>query len=154
MNSFKTDLLSAVEASYQSYTGRLLPCHIAVKDRFNWLDQEAPYAILVHNTQKPPLFIYANQFALQCFKYNEEELLKLPSYLTAPEEGQIERNQILAQVNENGVAYGYAGWRLTKFKEPFMIHEGVIWKVNRNDVEGNLIGHAALFWKDTEGIFR
>lgn len=141
----KTELLHLIDQSFFMLSGQLLPSEKKETDveRLEWLNNQAPYAILAHNNKEIPNFIYANQFAVSCFKYTEDEILSLPSYLSAAPDNQAERNKILDQVQANNIAFNYNGMRLTKFNESFAINDGVIWKVFEND---EVIGQAALFW--------
>ncbi|MFC3158822.1 MEKHLA domain-containing protein [Chryseobacterium arachidis] len=102
------------------------------------------------NNLEIPNFIYVNKFAISCFKYTEAEMLSLHSYLSAAPDAQEERNKILKQVQENNIAFDYSGIRLTKFKKPFTINDGIIWKIFKNGNHGEVIGQAALFWLKDE----
>jgi len=63
-----------------------------------WLYQEAPFAVLAHNTDADPRFIYANKAAQDCFGYTWEEFMTLPSRLSAEVAEQPERQRQLAAV--------------------------------------------------------
>jgi hypothetical protein len=47
------------------------------------LYEDAPYAVLAHNTDPDPRFIYANKTAQRCFEYSWSELTSMPSRLSA-----------------------------------------------------------------------
>lgn len=144
----KTEILHLIDQSFFHLSGHLLPSpkEEAGTERLEWLNDHAPYALLAQNNKEIPHFIYTNKFAVSCFKYTEEEMLSTPSYLSASSEGQMERNKILEQVQLNHIAFDYSGIRLTKFNEPFTIHDGIIWKIFEHGDHGELIGQAALFW--------
>lgn len=148
----KTELLHLIDQSFLILSGQLLPSpkEVMGAERLEWLNNHAPYAILAQNNKEVPHFIYVNTFAVSCFKYTENEMLSLPSYLSAAADGQIERNKILEQVQSNNIAFNYSGIRLTKFNEPFTINDGIIWKIFEHGDHGEIIGQAALFWLDGE----
>jgi hypothetical protein len=75
--------------------GNHLPCPKDVLDRYKWLDEEANYSILAHDSSADPIFIYANRFALSCFKYTLDEILFLPSRLSASAPNRSEREQLV-----------------------------------------------------------
>lgn len=140
--------LHLIDQSFLFLSGRLLPSPMEKTEmkRLEWLHNHAPYALLAHNNKDVPNFIYVNKFAASCFKYTEEEMLSLPSYLSAAPDAQAERNKILKQVQTNNIAYNYSGIRITKFNENFNIQDGIIWKIFDRGDHGEIIGQAALFW--------
>ncbi len=144
----QTKLLNLIDQSFFFLSGRFLPSPTfeTAMNRIEWLHNDAPYALLAQNNKEVPNFIYVNKFAASCFKYDESEMLYLPSYLSAAPDAQAERNKILAQVEANNIAYNYTGVRITKFNETFAIHDGIIWKVFAEGNRGEIIGQAALFW--------
>lgn len=150
----KNELLHLIDQSFFFLSDQLLPTPKEIKemDRLEWLHNRAPYAIVAQNNKEVPNFIYANKFAMSCFKYSEEEMLSLPSYLSAAPDAQAERNKLLEQVQLNSIAYHYSGIRLTKFNEPFTINDGIIWKIFEHGNHGKIIGQAALFLLKREQI--
>ncbi|SEI56471.1 MEKHLA domain-containing protein [Dyadobacter sp. SG02] len=115
-------------------------------DVHQWLHEEAPYAILAHNTDADPRFIYANAQALASFKYSQEEILAVPSRLSASQQDRPERQRMLEIVLRDGIVYNYSGPRVDKYGNSFMIYDGIVWQLR--DADGQVFGQAALFWPD------
>lgn len=143
----KRNLIATINESFHKLNGNPLPHPPEIHDIYEWFDKEAPYSILAHNTDTDPHFIYANQFALYCFKYTETEMLALPSRLSAGEQSRTERQRLLDEVSKNGIAYNYSGPRVDKYGKTFNIYDGIVWQLNTGD---HIMGQGALFW-DHEG---
>jgi hypothetical protein len=113
-----------------------------------WLYEDAPFAVLAHNTEADPKFVYANACAQSCFEYSWDELVGLPSRLSAEAPNQEERARILAEVSRNGFVRGYCGIRISKSGRRFWINDGVVWQLI--DADGVNRGQAATFasWTD------
>ncbi len=114
-----------------------------------WLYEQAPFALLAHDTASDPLFIYANQTAQRCFEYGWEEFVGLPSRLSAePGTPQEERAALLRSVAEHRYATGYCGVRISKSGSRFWIEDGTVWDLV--DADGVQHGQAAVFhtWSD------
>jgi PAS domain S-box-containing protein len=108
-----------------------------------WLYLDAPFAVLAHNTDPDPRFIYANRCAQQWFGYSWDEFTQLRSRLSAEAPEQAERDKLLASVAEKGFVAGYTGRRITKSGTRFWAQDGVIWELRRDD--GVAGGQAAMF---------
>lgn len=108
-----------------------------------WLYEEAPFGLLAHDTRADPLFIYGNVSAQRCFEYSWDELLMLPSRLSARPQQVRDRKQFLEQVGRQGFATGYRGLRVSKSERSFWINDGIVWQLV--DQTGVLRGQAALF---------
>ena len=141
-------LIERIEICYKMMSGRPLPGPDRITDREWWLHYTAPYSILAHNGGADPHFIYANEFALRCFKYSREEMLSLPSRLSAAAPDQQERQKMLSGLASKGIVHGYSGVRVTRQGASFSIHNGVIWQLKNDD--GTLWGQAAFFWLSPE----
>jgi len=141
-------LIKQIDASFHQFSGDNLYCPEAVIHRHKWLHEEAPYSILAHNNENDPHFIYANKCALSCFKYTDEEMLLLPSRLSAGVQDRSERERILKSVAQNGIAYDYFGSRVDKYGLNFRIFDGIIWQLQHDN--GDVWGQAALFWKEPD----
>ena len=140
------DLLITIEQAYTYWTkGETFPVPVeAEKNREWWLDQKAPFGLLVHDTQEDPVFIYANQRAQELFGYTQQEFLEIPSRKSAPSMEQQGRNQLLAEVAEIGIAQGYTGTRVDKQGNLFEITNVSVWKVL--DAKQQVVAEAAMFW--------
>ena len=71
-----------------------------------WLYEQAPFGLLAHDTRADPLFVYGNLAAQRCFEYAWDELLVLPSRLSAPPQQVPGRKAFLEQVARQGFATG------------------------------------------------
>jgi len=125
----------------------LLPAEIITEPQ-SWLYEEASFCVLAHNTEADPRFIYANKAAQTCFGYSWDELVGLPSRLSAEPVHQEERQRLLDQVTQRGYASNYAGIRISKTGRRFWIENGTVWQLM--DETGTLHGQAAVFtrWRD------
>ncbi len=137
-------LLKRIDKSFQELNGNPLPSPPDIPDRYTWLHENAPYSILAHNADTDPHFVYANVYALSCFKYTSEEMLSLLSRLSAAEQDRAERQRLLEIVKRNGIAYAYEGPRVDKYGNSFMIYDGVLWQLA--DADNKIWGQGALFW--------
>lgn len=113
-----------------------------------WLYGNAPSPVLAHNTNSDPCFIYANAAAQKLFGYGWDEMVGLPSRLSAEAPAQDERQRLLDAVAKQGYATGYTGIRIAKSGRRFWIEDGVLWQLKAQD--GTLRGVAATFanWRD------
>jgi len=137
-------LLKKIDACYHQLTGEGLYCPADVEDRYLWLHEQAPYSILAHGRGPDPIFMYANHCALHCFKYSREEMLQLPSRLSAGPSDRAARQVLLDTVTRDGIAKNYTGPRVDQQGNSFIIYDGEVWQLGRDS--GDLWGQAALFW--------
>jgi hypothetical protein len=103
----------------------------------------ADFALLSHNADHDPLFNYANQVALALFEFSWEELIGLPSRLSAEAGNQQAREEALTKVAEQGYMTHYNAVRISKTERRFRIQDVVIWNVH--DEQGAYHGQAAVF---------
>jgi len=101
------------------------------------------FALLSHNTDQDPLFNYANRTALDLFEFSWDELIGLPSRLSAEPVNQQERERLLARVTTQGFIDDYAGVRISKTGKRFRIQGAIVWNVI--DEQGSYRGQAAWF---------
>jgi PAS domain S-box-containing protein len=134
------DLFDLLTASYQRLLGTTL---VPPGCDASWLYCEAPFAVLAHNTDPDPKFMYANKAAQACFEYSRDELLGLPSRLSAAAPDREERQRLLEAVARQGYLRGYRGMRIAKSGRRFWIEAGVIWQLV--DARGIARGQAATF---------
>jgi hypothetical protein len=113
-----------------------------------WLYEEAPFAVLAHNTDDDPRFVYGNRTAQSCFELGWDEIVGMPSRLSAEAPEREERQRLLDAVARDGFVTGYRGIRIAKSGRRFFIEDGVIWQLI--DGEGVFRGQAATFsrWTD------
>ena len=138
--SENAEFFSLLTGSYQRLVGSLL----APTDRdSSWLYHEAPFAVVAHNIEPDPRFIYANRAAQICFEYSWDEFTTLPSRLSAEAVERAERQRLLDAVSRNGFVTGYRGIRIAKSGRRFWIENGVVWQLL--GVDGTCRGQAAMF---------
>jgi hypothetical protein len=113
-----------------------------------WLYAKAPFALLSHDTQSDPVFVYANLAAQRCFEYSWEEFTALPSRLSAEAPNQEERQRLLDAVARDGFIANYRGQRIAKSGRRFWIEGGIVWELH--DANGTRRGQAALFTSCTD----
>ena len=113
-----------------------------------WLYGVAPFAVLAHDADADPKFIYANMAAQDCFEYSWEEFMSLPSRLSAEAPDRAERQRLLDEVRCNGFMAGYRGVRIAKSGRRFIIEDGIVWEIIGKD--GTRWGQAATFsyWRN------
>jgi hypothetical protein len=141
----RSDLFALLTQSYERLVGAPLPGSEHGPD---WLYNEAPYALLAHNTNSDPVFMYANRTAQRCFEYSWEEITALPSRLSAEAPNRAERQRLLDEVSQRGYVTGYSGIRIAKSGRRFQIEGGVVWQLV--DESGRYHGQAATFDLPTE----
>lgn len=103
----------------------------------------APLAVVAHGTEPDPLFFFANQAALTVFRAALDELVGLPSRLSAEEPLRGERQALLDRVARHGFVDDYAGVRVALDGSRFRIRDAVVW--NLIDEAGRRHGQAAAF---------
>ena len=115
-----------------------------------WLYHEAPFAVVAHNTDADPRFIYANRAAQACFEYPWEEFTQLRSRFSAEPVNRAERQRLLEAVTSKGFITGYRGLRISKSGRRFWIEDGVVWQLLSE--AGICVGQAAVFrsWRNAE----
>ena len=104
---------------------------------------DAPFALLAHGLEADPVFFYGNRLALELFGLTAEEILRMPSRLSAEPVAQAERGRLLDAVARDGFIDHYAGVRVSKDGSRFRIERAAVW--NLLDAAGVLHGQAAAF---------
>ena len=107
----------------------------------------AHFGLLSHDDRPDPCFNYANLVAQQLFERGWDEMIGMPSRLSAEAPERAEREQFLARVAERGYVDDYTGIRVAKSGRRFRILRATIW--NLVDASGRRIGQAAaiLGWE-------
>lgn len=113
-----------------------------------WLYRDAPFAVVAHNTDPDPRFVYANIVAQRCFEYSWEEFTSLPSRLSAEPVERAERQRLLDAVTRHGFIADYRGVRIARSGRRFAIENAIVWQLI--DRDGLMRGQAATFasWRD------
>ncbi len=107
-----------------------------------------PFVVVSHGIEKDPIFKYGNKKALEVFEIDWEDLIKLPSRLSADPIHQDERAFFLNEVTNKGFIKNYSGIRISSKGKRFKIKDAIVWNVL--DENENYIGQAATFdqWED------
>lgn len=150
-NHYQLDHAERLRHSFHALTGRdlidpdLSP-EAAAKALF-----DAPFVVLSHNTATDPILTYGNLTALNLFALTWEELIQMPSRLTAEAPNRTERARLLAEVTARGFIDDYSGVRIARTGQRFLIEQATVW--NLSDAEGRPCGQAATFqaWRLLEG---
>jgi len=141
-------IFALLTGSFQRLVGHGL---VPVDADADWLYEQAPFAVLAHDTAEDPRFFYANRAAQACFGYSWTEFIGMPSRLSAetPERGA--RQKLLEQVARDGFVADFRGVRIAKSGRRFWIEQTTIWELI--DQGGVHRGQAATFerWVDLTG---
>ncbi len=144
-NNWRNDIAEIAIASYEHFIGESV---VDYKNKFS-SPSEALFhlnrPLLVHDTQSDPIFCYGNLLALEIFEYNWEELIKLPSRLSAEVTQQEDRLKMMNEIKRTGYAKGYSGTRITKTGKRIKIGDTTIW--NLLGPNSQFSGQAALIKK-------
>jgi hypothetical protein len=103
----------------------------------------APFVLLSHGNETEPVFNFANLRATTLFEFPIDELLSLPSKMSAEPIEQQKREQLLKQVSEHGYIDNYSGVRVSSTGQRFRIDNAIIWDLL--DERGQYRGQAAMF---------
>lgn len=138
-------LFDLITGSFRRLTGRELADPSAGVE---WLYHKAPFVVLAHDGGADPRFIYANETAQACFEYSADELIGLPSRLSAEAPERAERQRLLDRVSRDGFILDYSGVRIAKSGRRFRIANAIVWQLI--DADGTHHGQAATFseWHD------
>ena len=129
--------------SYRQWTGReLLAAGLSPREAARAL-YHAPFVLLSHDSAPDPRFTYANRAAQTRFEMTWQEIVGLPSRLSAEPLAQEARARLLEQVAAQGFIDSYSGVRIAKSGRRFTIRNATVW--NLNDGDGQMRGQAAMF---------
>ena len=101
------------------------------------------FPVLAHCTENDPRLSYANAAALQLWETHWDELIGMPSRLTAPETERADRSNALGQAKRLDAVQNYQGIRISRKGRRFMINKARIWTLW--DAEEGVCGQAACF---------
>ncbi|WP_144097666.1 MEKHLA domain-containing protein [Croceicoccus sediminis] len=139
--------IALIAASHLRITGRPL---VPEGGDFAHALWHLPAVVLAHGTEDDPLFFYANRAALDLFALTGEQVLAMPSRLSAEMPLREEREALLARVRAQGFIDDYAGIRIASDGRRFRIKAATVW--NLVDPDGVNRGQAATFesWQDLQ----
>ncbi len=141
-NNWRNDIAEIAIASYEHFTGESV---VDCENKFSSPSEtlfRLKHPLLVHDTQSDPIFCYGNLLALEIFEYNWEELLKLPSRLSAEVTQREDRSKMMEEIQKTGYMKGYSGTRITKTGKRIKIEDTTIW--NLLGPNSQFSGQAAL----------
>ena len=101
------------------------------------------FPVLAHGTEQDPELSYANAAALQLWDSHWDELIGMPSRLTAPDSERAERSSALGQAKRLDAVQNYRGIRISRKGRRFMINKARIWTLW--NAEELVCGQAACF---------
>ncbi len=103
----------------------------------------APAVVVAHDGGADPRLIYANREALRLWRRSWDELVGLPSRLTAEPGQRQERAAALERARRWGAIEGYGGIRIDSHGRRFRIAGARLWCLR--DAVGQPCGQAAGF---------
>ena len=128
--------------SHQRLFQRPLVCsngiRLAAQELFV-LDQ----VVLCHDGSEDPRFLYANRAALQLFSRNWEQMVGMPSRLSASANQRLSRREQLELAKRQDKLENYSGVRVNSQGRRFQIRGARIWSLI--DQERHYSGQAACF---------
>ena len=101
------------------------------------------FPVLAHDGGPDPKLTYANAAALGLWDAPWDDLVGLPSRLTAPTAEQAERSLALNKAKSEDAIEGYSGIRISRKGRRFMIQNARIWTLW--DEQQHACGQAASF---------
>jgi len=146
MNHFMREHIAILDANLQRFTGHTLMNTDAKGGSLAKAVFGAPFALISHNHDSDPVFSYGNRTALELFEVNWQDLMNMPSRLSAELENREERAKLLAKVTKNNFIDDYSGIRISAKGNRFQIEHAVVWNLYHHDA---YYGQAAMFsqWK-------
>lgn len=143
-NAFQSPHADLLRSSFKHWTGKDLieePLDSITGAKFLF---EAPFALLSHHHPiSDPILNYGNKVVLSLFELSWDELVQMPSRLTAEPHEREERAELMKRVSENGYIDDYSGIRVSKSGKRFLIEQATVW--NLIDSQGTYQGQAAIF---------
>ena len=142
----KRGLVTLLLSSHQRAFGRPLMACERSRQSMRLACQElfaCGFPVLAHGTGEDPKLSYANAAALQLWETRWDELIGMPSRLTAPDSERAERSSALGQVQHVDAVRNYRGIRISRKGRRFMINKARIWTLW--DQEERVCGQAACF---------
>ena len=101
------------------------------------------FPVLAYGTEQDAKLSYANAAALQLWDSSWDELIDMPSRLTATASERAERSSALGQAKRLDAVQNYRGIRISRKGRRFMINKVRIWTLW--DAEERVCGQAACF---------
>ena len=107
--------------------------------------------VLSHDAGVDPRFVYANSAAASLWRISVEDMIGMPSRLSAPADAREDRARMLSDASRDGVLSGYSGERVARDGTRFRIIDATLWTV---DGYPDGPGQAVVFsrWKPIDDI--
>ena len=86
--------------------------------------------VLSHDGGTDPVFVYANRAAADLWRMPIEDLVGMPSRLSAPPEQRAARATMLVDAASTGVLTDYSGERVARDGTRFVIEKATLWTVD------------------------
>ena len=131
-------LLESHQRLFQRPLVRSSGIRLAAQELFV-LDQ----VVLCHDGSEDPRFLYANRAALQLFSRNWEQMVGMPSRLSASANQRLSRREQLELAKRQDKLENYSGVRVNSQGRRFQIRRARIWSLI--DQERHYSGQAACF---------
>ena len=131
-------LLESHQRLFQRPLVRSTGIRLAAQELFV-LDQ----VVLCHDGSEDPRFLYANRAALQLFSRNWEQMVGMPSRLSASANQRLSRREQLEFARRQDKLENYSGVRVNSQGRRFQIRGARIWSLI--DQERHYSGQAACF---------
>ena len=131
-------LLESHQRLFQRPLVRSTGIRLAAQELFV-LDQ----VVLCHDGSEDPRFLYANRAALQLFSRNWEQMVGMPSRLSASANQRLSRSEQLELARRQDKLENYSGVRVNSQGRRFQIRGARIWSLI--DQERHYSGQAACF---------
>ena len=131
-------LLESHQRLFQRPLVRSSGIRLAAQELFV-LDQ----VVLCHDGSEDPRFLYANRAALQLFSRNWEQMVGMPSRLSASANQRLSRREQLELARRQDKLENYSGVRVSSQGRRFQIRGARIWSLI--DQERHYSGQAACF---------
>jgi MEKHLA domain len=142
-NGYLAEHVDLLRRSLRALTGcDLIVGNLSAEDAAQRI-YRAPFAVLSHDTAPDPILTYANRCALDLFEVSWDQLVQMPSRLTAEAPDRDERARLLRTVAAQGYIDNYAGVRVSRTGRRFCIEAATVW--NLRDGAGRCQGQAATF---------
>lgn len=142
-NRYRVGHTELLRRTFHAFTGRHLLDPALAPDAAAEALFHAPFVVLSHDAAPDPLLTYGNRAALELFALSWEELIRMPSRLTAEAPDRAERARLLAAVAARGCIDDYSGVRISRTGRRFWIECATVW--NLTDENGRRCGQAATF---------
>ena len=113
-NDYLAEHIDLLRHSLRALTGRDLVVGDLSPEQAARRIYRARFAVLYDDTAPDPILTYANRCALELFDLTWDQLVQMPSRLTAEALDREERARLLARVAAQGYIDDYAGVRVSR----------------------------------------